>query len=417
MTFNINSLFKKEKEQVTAPVSQVPVSPNDRRVGETYYNWGLRMCATVMGSIHALPPFLQKVYTDIYNEQAKNVELQEQFRKNTQAQIDEQNNNIEMLKTQIANSENKLNENKTSIVDLERQKVDLRAQGRRVDPEAKIKMILGIVILIPLTFYLFLFYSSTFYTGFLMGIEDIAETTNTGTDMNVAMAMFNPHAFEGALNKGLTSFFLILTFPVVFLGLGFGLHFFSVQQTKSKYFKMGAILLVTFLFDCIIAFKIGEFLYNIKGMWTDQPEVYSFNMAIGDINTWAVIFCGFIAYIIWGIVFDMTMTAYSKLNPNREEIRVIDKKIQGIKDDNEKINDQIADINNQITNSKNTISNLMAKLSQRVTINFHVIKQEMTNFYNGWITQMGVLGCTHQEQSVANATFQNTLNSLIIDNN
>ena len=414
MTFSLNSLFKKEKELETTPVNQMPVSPNDRRVGETYYNWGLRMCATVMGSSYALPPFLQKVYTDIYNEQVKNVELQEQFKKNTQSQIDECNNNIESLKNQIVNAENKLNDNKTNIEELERQKAILRAQGWTVNRDAKIKMMLGIVILIPLTFYLFLFYSSTFYTGFLMGIEDIAATT-TGTDMNVATAMFNPHAFEGALEKGMTSFFLILTFPVVFLGLGFGLHFFSVQQTASKYIRMGAILLVTFLFDCIIAFKIGNFLHTIESMWKTLPE-YSFSIAIGDINTWAVIFCGFIAYIIWGIVFDMAMTAYSQLNLNGEEIIALNRRIENLKDDNAQINSQIAEFNNQITNSKNTISNLMAKLSKHVTINFHIIKQEMTNFYNGWITQMGVLGCSQQEQSIANATFQKMLSSLI-DNN
>ena len=411
MKFSLDSLFKKKEDVETASVSQMPVSPNDRRLGETYYNWGLRMCATVMGSSYALPPFLQKVYSDIYNEQVKNVDLQEQFKKNTQAQIDEHNNNIESLMAQIANSDNKLSDNKASIEDLERQKLDLRVHGSIINPDAKIKMILGIIILIPLTFYLFLFYSSTFYTGFLMDVSDVTESTD------VAMAMFNPQAFGGALAKGITSFFLILSFPVVFLGLGFGLHFFSVQQTKSKYIKMGAILLVTFLFDCIIAYKIGKFLYDIEGLWKEQSELYSFNMAIGDINTWAVIFCGFIAYIIWGIVFDMAMTAYSKLDLNREEIEAIDKKIQNIKDDNAQINDQIAEFNKQISNCKNSVSSLMAKLSNNVHINFNVIRQEMTNFYNGWITQMGVLGCSQQNQSIANATFQNTLNSLTNDNN
>ena len=408
MIFKLDSLFKREKSIAdVATTSKEPVSPNDRRQGETYYNWGLRMCATVMGSSYALSPFLQKVYTDIYNEQARNVELQEQFRKNTQAQIDEHNNNIESLKTQIANHTNKLSENKGRIEDLESQKADLRTQGKTINKGAKIKMILGIIILIPLTFYLFLFYSSTFYTGFLMDTADVTESAG------VAMAMFNPHALGGAWAKGITSFFLILSFPVVFLGLGFGLHFFSVQQNKSKYLKMGAILLVTFLFDCIIAYKIGKFLYDIEGMWKEQSDIYSFGMAIGDINTWAVIFCGFIAYIIWGIVFDMAMSAYSKLDMNKEETKAIDAKIQIVKDENGRINEQIADCNNQI----NIISSLMAKLSNHVNINFSVIKHEMTNFYNGWITQMGVLGCSQQEQSLANATFQNTLNTLVKNGN
>ena len=413
MKFSFDNLFKKEKPVETRSMAdnEQPVSPNDRRQGETYYNWGLRMCATVMGSNYALSPFLQKVYSDIYNEQAKNIELQEQFRKNTQAQIDENNNNIESLKEQIKNFTNKLEENKGNIEELRRQKSEFRTRGKVTNRDAKIKMIIGLIILILLTIYLFLFYSSTFYTGFIMDTEDVTSTTG------ITMAMFNPHAFGGALAKGLTSFFLILSFPVVFLGLGFGLHFFSVQQSKLRFLKMGAILLVTFLFDCIIAYKIGKFLYDIEGMWKAQPDIYSFSMAISDINTWAVIFCGFIAYIIWGIVFDMTMSGYSKLDLNREEINVIDNKVQMLKEENERINEQIANYSNQISSLKSMISALMAKLGNHVNININAIKQEMTNFFNGWITQMGVLGCCQQDQSLANATFQNTLNAVLNNKN
>lgn len=413
MNFNIQNLFKREKTiEVNSPtIGQQTISPNDRRQGETYYNWGLRMCATTIGNHYALSPYLQRVYMDIYNEQAQNVELQEQFRKNTQAQIDEHNNNIESLKTQIINAENKQNENKASIEEMERQKAELRSRGKTINKDAKIKMLLGFLILIPMTFYLFLFYSSTFYTGFIMDTEDVTNTAG------VAMAMFNPQAFSGAFSKGLTSLFLILSFPVVFLGLGFGLHFFSVQQSRTKYVKMGAILMITFLFDCIIAYKIGKFLYDIQGMWQIQTEHYSFSMAIGDINTWAVIFCGFIAYIIWGIVFDMAMTAYSKLDLNREEIRTLDTKIANIKEENKKVSEQVANWNSQITDLKNSISKLMAKLGNHVNIQVSAIKQEMTNFFNGWITQMGVLGCSEQDCSIANATFQNTLKTLLNNKN
>lgn len=412
MNFNFNNLFRKG-ESTEAPLSMAnkqPISPHDRRLGETCYNWGLRMCATAMGSNCVLPPYLQKVYLDIYNEQAKNIDLQKQFRKNTQAQIDEHNNNIELLKTQIVNSTNKLNENKESIEDLGRQRAELKTRGRVINRDARIKMILGMIILVPLTFYLFLFYSSTFYTGFIM---DIGYMTSMP---DVVTAMFNPQAFSGALGKGLMSFFLILTFPVIFLGLGFGLHFFSVQESKSRFVKIGAILLVTFLFDCILAYKIGKLLYDIESMWKDQIDVYSFNMAIGDINTWAVIFCGFIAYIIWGVVFDMAMSAYSGLDSKKEEMKVIDKKIQMLKDENIEISNHIANSNNQITTLKNEIGGLMAKLSNYVNIDYNIIKQEMTNFFNGWITQMGVMGCDQQDQSLANVAFQNALKTLI-DNN
>lgn len=409
MNFDFSNLFKKETPTEAKPSTTIeqPISPHDRRRGETYCNWGIRMCATAMGGNYALSPCLQKVYLDMYNEQAKNIDLQRQFHKNIQAQIDEHNNNIELLKTQITNSTNKLNENKESIEELGHQRAELVTRERVINRDARIKMILGIVILVPLTFYLFLFYSSTFYTGFIMDTEDVTSMPN------LVKAMFNPQAFSEALSKGLTSFFLILTFPVIFLGLGFGLHFFSMQKSKSRFVKMGAILLVTFLFDCILAYKIGKFLYDIESMWKPHPDAYSFNMAISDINTWAVIFCGFIAYIIWGIVFDMAMSAYSGLDSKKEEMKVIDNKVQMLIDENIEINNHIANNNNQITVLKNEIIGLMAKLSNHVNINYNIIKQEMTNFFNGWITQMGVMGCNQQDQSLANVAFQNALKALI----
>ena len=51
-------------------------------------------------------------------------------------------------------------------------------------------------------------------------------------------------------------------------------------------------------------------------------------MAIHDINSWAVIFCGFIVYIIWGIVFDQCMDAYDKMDLNKTKLKEIAQKIQ-----------------------------------------------------------------------------------------
>ena len=121
MAFSLKTLFTSKKAQptpATLPVvgqQQPPVNANDRRQGETYQNWGMRMCATVGGSNFALVPMLQKAYQDEYNAQAQNVQLQQQTRANLQAQVEQEKNNKQLLQQQIEQANQKINDNNTAI--------------------------------------------------------------------------------------------------------------------------------------------------------------------------------------------------------------------------------------------------------------------------------------------------------------
>ena len=90
---------------------------------------------------------------------------------------------------------------------------------------------------------------------------------------NVMNAMFDANALSNAANAGMAELGFVLSAPVIFLGLGFGLHFFAMQKGAQKYIKMGAILLVTFMFDCILAYLIGKQLHNLGIIHRDlKPE-------------------------------------------------------------------------------------------------------------------------------------------------
>ena len=106
------------------------------------------------------------------------------------------------------------------------------------------RMVIGLVILIPLTIYLFMFYSSTFYSAFFRQASTLTNVMNT---------MFDSQALIHAYNEGLFELMFVLSAPIIFLGLGYVLHIFSMLEEKSKYLKMGAILIVTLMFDCILA--------------------------------------------------------------------------------------------------------------------------------------------------------------------
>lgn len=239
---------------------------------------------------------------------------------------------------------------------------------------ARMKMIVGILILFPLTVYLFSFYTKTFAKGF----------------------------------EGLLDAFTIYFAPIIFFGLGFALHFFSVQENKIKYVKIAAILIATFIFDSILAYNIAEMEYND----TINIKPYSWEMAIVDLHVWGILFCGFVAYIILGIVFDMAMTAYEDMKSNKKEMEQIMMKITDIKE-------KIAEKKNELLNMTTNIADLESKkekltksLAEDVHIDMQVIHTALSDFQAGWIGLMPALGLTQEQQNEIKSIYGNTKNVL-----
>ena len=403
----LHELFstKKQKEVIVAEDNPASNSQS-RRSGETYTQWGTRICGIVEGSLNALPPYLQKVYNYIYNEQAKNVELQKAARANTQAEIERKNEEIRVVNEKIENANQNIDDTNKKIEELKVERQEIKAGKEIVNKEQRLKLIIGVIIIIPLTFYLFLFYSSTFYSAFFRNPETMTDAMN---------AMFDSNALANAYGDGLTELGFVLSAPIIFLGLGFALHFFSVQEGKMKYLKMAAILLVTVMFDCILAYKIGEQMHTFGIIIGQYPigEDYTVNMAFHDINTWAVIFCGFIVYVIWGVVFDMCMSAYDKMDLNKTRLENIKKEMKILE---QKINDEkenIINLKQQETNAKNNVKELMAKLGHEVYIDYAAIRTEMNNFFAGWIKMMQVLSLEQELQDEASRICKSEMSMLI----
>lgn len=399
------STSKKSKENIV-PEAQVQNNPESRRQGETYEQWGTRICGIVTGRLTALPPYLQKVYNSIYNEQAENIELQKAARANTQAEIERKNEEIRVANEKIEGVNSDIEETAKKIEELKVERQEIKSGKEKVNKEQRLKLIIGLIIIIPLTFYLFLFYSSTFYSAFFRDPSSMTTVMNS---------MFDSNALTNAYTDGISELGFVLSAPIIFLGLGFALHFFSVQEGKMKYLKMAAILLVTVMFDCILAYKIGEQMHTFGIIIGQYPigEEYTVSMALHDINTWAVIFCGFIVYVIWGIVFDMCMSAYDKMDLNKTRLENIKKEIEDLEQMIKAEKEKIQALKQQETDAKNCVKELMAKLGHEVYIDYAVIRTEMNNFFAGWIKMMQVLSIGQEQQDEASSICKSEMSMLI----
>ena len=396
----------RKQEETIVPQAQSQNNPESRRQGETYEQWGTRICGIVTGRLTALPPYLQKVYNTIYNEQADNVELQKAARANTQAEIERKNEEIRVVYEKIENANQNIDDTNKKIEELKAERQEIKTGKEKVNKEQRLKLIIGLIIIIPLTFYLFLFYSSTFYSAFFRNPSSLTTVMNS---------MFDSNALANAYADGVAELGFVLSAPIIFLGLGFALHFFSVQEDKMKYLKMAAILLVTVMFDCILAYKIGEQMHTFGIIIGQYPigEEYTANMAFHDINTWAVIFCGFIVYVIWGVVFDMCMSAYDKMDLNKTRLENIKKEIEDFEQIIKAEKDNIQNLKQQEANAKNSVKDLMAKLGHEVYIDYAAIRTEMNNFFAGWIKMMQVLSLEQEFQDEASRICKSEMAMLI----
>lgn len=226
--------------------------------------------------------------------------------------------------------------------------------------------------------------------------------------------MFDAHALENALETSFVELCFVLSAPVIFMALGFALHFFNEQKGKIKYLKIVAILCVTFTFDAILAYLIGKNLHTMEVTigTASLDSTYGLSDALSDINTWAVIFCGFIVYIIWGIVFDMSMSAYKQLDLNRIETKRIERTISELKLQIEELKTEANKLKNNIRKLKGEIQQLELKKEREFLISYAIIREAMMDFFTGWMEQMNVLGCDLSKQVKAREEFNNILSTL-----
>lgn len=404
---DVHELFELATTSSNTVVSSTD-NPDNRNEGETYEHWGKRICGRVEGSLNALPPCLQKVRTGIVSEQARDKDRLAQAKENIKAEINRKKGEINEINEKIADKNSKIADTQQKIDSLKEERRQIEAGKEIVNKEQRMRMIIGLVILIPLTIYLFMFYSSTFYSAFFRNPQTIVNIMNT---------MFDPQALTNAYNSGLFELMFVLSAPIIFLGLGYVLHIFSIAEEKSKYFKMAAILLVTLMFDCILAYKIGEQMHTLGIIIGQFPvgEVYTISMALHDINTWAVIFCGFIVYVIWGFVFDMIMSAYSKMDVKKARLTAIDADLKNYEGKIESEKNEISGMKAQIKGLETNIQTLTDKLGSHVIISVGEIEKEMNNFFLGWIQMMSMLQISQTEQDKAKKIFDSELQGLLTE--
>ncbi len=381
-----NGLFTiKQEPSISIPNSNIaePINTSQKKEGMTYQQWGFIRAGLCQGSETGLETSIHSVIQQKKLEMQGRTQLQEEHRtkiKQDITQVEQENENKQLQKK---NKEDSLLFEEKKIKDYQEQINDLKNHPEKVtqDPASKASFIIGLTIITFLTIYLFVFYSSASFSAFFKEFSL--------NDIGVTNSIFDPQAIKTAWESGVTELVLILTIPFVFLGLGYLIHKFQESEGFAKYIKIGFLIIITFLFDSILAYEITEKIYNAKisDIIDSNPPPYSISTALQSINFWMVIFAGFVVYIIWGFVFNFIMEAYSKLDKVKVQIEQWYVKINKAKNECKEIKEQVQQLNTEIKNNNAIIGKKRIELDQAIFCP-QEIKLEINNFFNGWISYL-----------------------------
>lgn len=344
----------------------------------TYSEHGFERSRDHNGNINALKIELNKIYQWHKDEARRNEEQKE--KKPSRIKLQELKSENEELKKKNERIEETdepaLND---KIDEAKKDKRDIKENPGTVtgDKTSRVSFYIGLAIISLLTIYLFVFYSSASYSAFFKNFQ--------ATDIGVAGSIFDPQAITNALRDGFFELVLILTIPSVFIGLGYLIHKFQEEKNFSNYFKVGFFILVTFLFDCILAYGITSKIYEINKKITD-PD-FSPILAAQNIDFWTIIFAGFLVYIIWGFIFDFVMKAHEKLDKVSLSLRAKDEEIKNYQERIQILDKTMFKNREKVSHNKTHIKKLEEVLNSYF-YNPKIFKKRYAEFMSGWIQYM-----------------------------
>lgn len=383
----LKDLIQLKPKEPVLKVSDDGFSEESRK--RTYHEAGYRDSSRNMGNAQTLSVCLDAIYAKFENEEKELRHKQEELKKpytqeqhakeseikGFQVAVDNANENIKQKEDKNQEINETIKELKFEITDLP-QNPD--TYGIPAKKGASAKFWIGLVVLAPITVYLFTFYASVVYSAM--------EKQFTYTDQR----WYVPDAIVRASEDGFQALATVVFAPFIFIGLGYLIHMFYQKKKLSSYLKLVGVVLVTLAFDVLLAFFVEKKLWELNVV--DEKARFGFSEAMQSQEFWLIIFLGFIAYLIWGFIFDFVMEEHKEKDKIKNAIRKRNEQItihrEEIHDNKAKIDELkslIRDLREKISKAKGRISELQ-RIIDGTIIPTKEYKLYASEYLQGWLT-------------------------------
>ena len=389
MMTKISNVFK--LNEVKQPEDLKPIN-NENETRLTYKQAGFSDSKGAKGNSVNFKQELERIYQRFLKQCREDESLQEELRKphrkeGEKCQI-EKNNLTTLLKIKSKDREDVGDEIDTLKSKIERIRIDPKSEGIDATRKPQIQFYLGLILLAPITIYLLVFYLSASYSAFFKEF---------GIDANATAAIFDANALSKAINDGWLEFVFVLTIPFAFMGLGYLIHMFQKTTSTLRFIKIGGLILITFMFDAILAYQIEGKIFEITKV---MGQEFSPSHAIASTGFWGIIFAGFVIYIIWGLVLDFVLKEHENADKVNQAIKAVESKIDSlrinkseIKSEIEKLNNLIADIDKKIIEAQGGVDSVIIPVRQYLA--YH------SEYASGWLSYIsGYLVMSEEIQTI-----------------
>lgn len=368
----ISKLFSLKKQPTTDHQTETSNENDDVQVRITYYQSGYGASLKALGQAPTLKACLRNVYSSFEEQCRKQKEEQHKLKQPYIEDKIKQEGELRNAETALSIQQDKLQQQDQKIElvkqDIETVRSNPEKHGVTDTKQPHALFYIGLLLLLPITIYLFVFYISATYSALFKVFEDDSLST----------AIFDAQALNNAFSASWLEGVLVVTIPTVFLGLGYIIHMMQKGKGIKNLFRLFGLFLITFLFDGLLAYQIEKKIYDFNK--TPTTAAYNLKVAIGEAEFWMIIFAGFVVYIIWGLVFDFVMKEFENIDKIKAFIRNKQQELV-------RLTEAKADIKVEIENTKQLISTIKGKIEalQNKIDGFILNVKQYLHYHNQYI--------------------------------
>ncbi|WP_281322499.1 ABC transporter permease [Flavobacterium aestivum] len=361
----------------------------------TYYQSGFAASVKATGKPIVLRACLQNLFSSFEDQCRKQILEQERLKQPYKEEQEKSRTELKKNETAIAIYEQKEHEFNVIIDNIQQEMVDVKVNPNKYIDEGKgqkAQFYVGLILILPITLYLLVFYISASYSAFFKEFSDDSLTA----------AIFDANALTNSFKASWLEGVLVITIPFVFMGLGYIIHMVQKGKGIKNTFRMIALFTITFLFDGLLAYIIEKKIYDFNK--TPDSPAYNLKIALQQAEFWMIIFAGFVVYIIWGLVFDFVMKEHENMDKIRVFIRGKKEELTNLEKVKLENSNKINDFKQKVISINGTIRELQSKIDGFV---FPV--KEYLNYHHqykeGWYQAIGTeiaLPYKEKEELLAN---------------
>lgn len=352
-----------------------PQEEDIKKVKFTFFESGYGSSKQAEGNYLVFKACLEDVYMDYKGKCREDEKLQNELKTPYVEEKGKQEIELKKRKTAKGLIEESIKDYEDKIITFANEIAEVKHNPEKyvedVDKKPKAQFYLGLIVLVPITFYLLVFYMSASFSAFFKDFNTAELST----------AIFDGKALSKAMEGGWLEGVFIATIPFAFMGLGYLVHMFQKHKNWLSYSKILTLYAITFIFDAILAYQIEMKIYNIER--TPDSPIFDTSIAFTKVEFWGIIFAGFVVYIIWGLVFDFIMKEYDNFDKIKSFIRSRRENIKNCELNITKLISKLNPIKEEISGIEGKIDDLQRTIDGFIFSNKHYLTYH-AEYVKGW---------------------------------